>query len=371
MIISSSAVEMNSERKYERKAGWKEVSIVCKEDDLELLDFSDEDQSLTSQLQEGEKKIEQNNQKEELDAFFVSMASRTNRKAVICDSPRQLKLAVAQKILELLTDFGKNSISSMREQMQQFDFAVKGTKEYAELKNKKDVAVVEESDSPSAWKKVSVVSSFVEETEQTAFETTGVVKTSDGREISFGVTLEMSRSFCEKNESLLVQNYHKIDPLVINLDCETAQVQDMKFLFDLDCDGEQEEISSLGSGSGFLALDKNRDGVINDGSELFGVKSGDGFGELAAYDKDHNHWIDEADEVFGQLKIWVKNEDGEDSLLSLKDAGVGAIYLGNQSTQFAYTDSKTNKLHAILESTGIYLAEDGSAGTVQHLDFAI
>ena len=34
-------------------------------------------------------------------------------------------------------------------------------------------------------------------------------------------------------------------------------VSDQKFFFDLDCDGEEEEISSLQAGSGFLALDLN------------------------------------------------------------------------------------------------------------------
>lgn len=61
----------------------------------------------------------------------------------------------------------------------------------------------------------------------------------------------------------------------------------------MDCDGKQEEISKLNAGCGYLALDKNGDGVINDGNELFGVKTGDGFYELSKYDSDLNGWIDE------------------------------------------------------------------------------
>ena len=41
------------------------------------------------------------------------------------------------------------------------------------------------------------------------------------------------------------------------------------------------------------ALDINEDGKINDGKELFGTASGNGFGDLAAYDQDNNGWIDE------------------------------------------------------------------------------
>lgn len=162
-----------------------------------------------------------------------------------------------------------------------------------------------------------------------------------------------------------------VDPLVINLDCAVAEVKDMKFYFDLDADGEEEEISELGAGSGYLALDKNGDGVINDGSELFGTKSGDGFADLAAYDVDKNGWIDEADEVFSKLKIWTKDEHGENKLLDLKEAGVGAIYLGSADTRFSLNNEETNATNAVIRKTGVYLREDGTAGTVQHVDLAL
>lgn len=74
------------------------------------------------------------------------------------------------------------------------------------------------------------------------------------------------------------------DPLVINLNSSTAQVTDQKFYFDLDADGTADRISMLKSGSGFLALDKNGNGKIDDGSELFGTQSGDGFADLEEYD---------------------------------------------------------------------------------------
>ena len=78
-------------------------------------------------------------------------------------------------------------------------------------------------------------------------------------------------------------------------------------MFDIDADGEEESISYLQGGSGYLALDKNGDGVINDGSELFGTKSGDGFADLAEYDADGNGWIDENDPIFDKLLIWAKD----------------------------------------------------------------
>ena len=44
---------------------------------------------------------------------------------------------------------------------------------------------------------------------------------------------------------------------VINLDTDIASLSDQTFYFDIDADGELDEISQLGAGSGYLALDKN------------------------------------------------------------------------------------------------------------------
>jgi hypothetical protein len=139
---------------------------------------------------------------------------------------------------------------------------------------------------------------------------------------------------------------------------------------DLDGDGKEEKISFLEQGSGFLALDQNGDGIINDGNELLGPKTGDGFRELAAFDSDENGWIDENDPVFHNLRIWIKDETGKDSLVALGEKGLGAIYLGNVNTNFSLKGEE-NELQAQIQKTGIFLKEDGQAGTIQHIDFAI
>lgn len=209
------------------------------------------------------------------------------------------------------------------------------------------------------------------EEENTTFSTVGTVKTADGRELSFNLEMSMSRRFEEyyaQNYVTSVKTFH--DPLVINLDTNVAQVSDQKFFFDLDCDGEEEEISSLQAGSGFLALDLNGDGVINDGSELFGPESGNGFADLAKHDADGNGWIDENDPIWEKLLIWTKDEDGKDKLYHLSDLGVGAIGLGNVNTQFALNSQKDNETNAMIRKTGIFLYENGTVSTVQHLDLA-
>ena len=213
-----------------------------------------------------------------------------------------------------------------------------------------------------------------EESEDTQFQTTGKVVTADGREIDFHVSLEMSRRFSEyyeKTHSIAAAPVVSLcDPLVINLKDNIAEVSDQKIRFDLDADGREDSISRLSSGSGFLALDQNEDGVINNGSELFGAKSGDGFADLARYDSDGNGWIDEADPVFEKLKIWVTEADGSQKLYRLKEKGVGAICLENASTDFDLRSLSDNSLNARIRRTGVFLYENGMAGTIQHVDLA-
>lgn len=211
---------------------------------------------------------------------------------------------------------------------------------------------------------------YYEENETTSFSTDGIVKTSDGREINFNVELTMSRSFTQyASETIDFGAPRLMDPLVINLDAPAADVKDQKFFFDLDADGHEEAISRLGAGSGFLALDKNGDGKINDGSELFGAQNGDGFADLAKYDSDGNGWIDEADEIFDKLLIWSKDANGNDQLVGLGKAGVGAIYLGAQNTQFSMNNA-SNQVNAMVRQTGMFLYENGGVGTIQQLDLA-
>lgn len=209
------------------------------------------------------------------------------------------------------------------------------------------------------------------EQETTAFSTVGTVKTADGREINFNLDVEMSRSFTQYyKEQYQIESVRVCDPLVINLDTNIAELSDQKFFFDLDVDGEKDEISMLNGGSGYLALDKNHDGTINDGSELFGTASGDGFADLEKYDQDGNGWIDEADAIFDKLKIWCKDEHGNDVLYKLAEAGVGAICLQRVGTQFSLNSQETNETNGYIRSTGVFLYENGMAGTVQHVDVA-
>ena len=222
------------------------------------------------------------------------------------------------------------------------------------------------ANSPSPVKVDMVEKNYHKEMEDTSFTSKGKAFTADGREIDFDINVRMSREFEEYYEGR-VSAPHYIDPLVINLKPGVTEVSDQDIFIDLDVDGQEDRVKALTPGSGFLALDINSDGKINDGSELFGTKSGNGFEDLARFDSDKDGWIDEDDEVFDKLKVWIREKDGTDKLLSLKEAGVGAINLMNAPTEFSLKDM-ANKTNAIIRTTGMFLYEDGRAGTIQQVD---
>ena len=206
------------------------------------------------------------------------------------------------------------------------------------------------------------------EEENTSFVAQGVIKTTDNKEIKFNIQLNMNRSFkTEKNINIRAGDAAYTDPLVINFRGNSAELTNTKFAFDLDADGKEEDISFVKSGSGFLALDLNNDGVINNGSELFGPRTGNGFFELAEYDNDNNNFIDSNDAVYDRLSVLTKDQYGNDTLENLKQKGVTAIYLGSVSSEFNLTEDN-NKSNGRIKSTGIYVNNNDSIGTVQQID---
>lgn len=214
------------------------------------------------------------------------------------------------------------------------------------------------------------------ETEHTQFNAQGVVRTADGREIRFDLALLMQRQYIEESHVSLRAGdaLRPVDPLILNFDGTAAQLQSLRFSFDLDGDGQTEELPLPGSNFGYLALDLDGNGQIDDGRELFGTRSGDGFADLALHDDDGNGWIDENDAVFSKLRIWTPNLDTNGGfsprLDTLAARQVGALYLGKTDTPFEVRGAKQETLGQ-LRSSGVYLREDGGAGTMQHLDLMV
>lgn len=228
------------------------------------------------------------------------------------------------------------------------------------------------ADAPAGWGVEYDYHESYSETEQLSFAASGTVRTADGREISFQLSLDLQRSFQVESDVRLRLGdaARRKDPLVINFSGLAAQLSDTRFSFDLDADGRNEQLASLGAGSGFLVLDRNRDGKINNGSELFGAASGDGFSELAALDSDGNGWIDEADPAFKDLQVWSPGAQGGGQLRSLAEAGVGALALSRVATPF-HLNTAANQNLGLIRDSGIFLRESGEAGTIQQIDLTV
>lgn len=192
----------------------------------------------------------------------------------------------------------------------------------------------------------------------------------NGKEINVSIDISLSRSFIQTTK-MSVDLIHQTlkDPLVISLDGNMPSLSSNKFTFDIDSDGKKDQISLLKSGNGFLALDKNNNGTIDNGSELFGTKSGDGFADLSKYDDDKNGWIDANDKIFDKLRIWHKT-DTKDELLALGEVGIGAIFLGNIQTPFSLK-SDSNQFLGEIRKSGIVLFKDNKAGMISHIDMAV
>lgn len=208
------------------------------------------------------------------------------------------------------------------------------------------------------------------EYETMSFQTKATIQTSSSS-INVDISLTMQRSFTKQLE---LNSFHAqglfADPLIISLDDTMPTLSEKSFHFDIDSDGESEQISLLGKNSAFLALDKDKNGFINSADELFGAKSGNGFEDLKLYDEDKNGWIDENDTIFHKLRIWKKSEH-EDKLLVLGEVGIGAIYLGNARTPFEINTTHTNTALGKMQRSSFFLRDNGKSGLISQIDLAI
>ena len=206
------------------------------------------------------------------------------------------------------------------------------------------------------------------EAQELNFSVSAIVQ-AEGKEIELNLDVSLSRSFVKKEVSYQALQSNLADPLVINLQGQMPSLSSKTFSFDIDSDGESDQISRLNAGNVFLALDKNENGKVDDGNELFGTKSGDGFADLEKYDEDKNGWIDENDPIFNKLRIW-EGEGDDARLVALGEVGVGAIFLGNTKTPFSLKD-ETNSTLGEIRSSSFVLFENGKAGVISQIDLAV
>jgi len=114
--------------------------------------------------------------------------------------------------------------------------------------------------------------------------------------------------------------------------------------FDHNGDAFAEATGWVDSGDGLLVMDRNGNGIIDDGRELFsdqtilsnGRRAANGFQALADLDSNHDGKIDAQDVAFSQLRVW-KDSDGDgvsqpDELFTLDQLGIKANNLNPTTT---------------------------------------
>ncbi|MCJ2189220.1 calcium-binding protein, partial [Novosphingobium beihaiensis] len=126
------------------------------------------------------------------------------------------------------------------------------------------------------------------------------------------------------------------DPLVIDLDgdgIETTGLDLSNAWFDLDGDLFRQKTGWLKGDDGFLVLDRNGNGRIDDISEMFGGRFDGGFAHLAQSDSNGDGKITMADAVWADLRVWQDADgDGETDageLKSLDELGIAELSLSS------------------------------------------
>jgi hypothetical protein len=212
-----------------------------------------------------------------------------------------------------------------------------------------------------------IVEELHHEHQANSLKMAGKITTAAGRDISFEFKLNFEQSFTEYQRS--IETINMKDPLIISFTNKPVKLGESTHQFDIDADGNKDTLTQLEKGYGYLAFDRNNNGKIDDGQELFGALSGNGFSELTQYDKDGNGFIDENDVIFDSLKIWVKNSS-EDRLVSLDDLNIGAIATQSVNSPLNIRN-ENSELKGAIRQSGFYLKNDGEAGLIQQIDFVV
>lgn len=203
----------------------------------------------------------------------------------------------------------------------------------------------------------------VSETESCRFSASGKVCLADGSEQQFDIGYALERS----EEINRVFNRTLFDPLVLDRAASGPGLPGKDVQFDLNNDGNLEWMRLPDAGSAFLFIDRNHNGRPDNGSELFGPETGNGFAELARLDSDRNGWIDGADSAFSDLALWQAGDQGP-CVQRLDEAGIGALATVSAITPFELKENGERIGQA--RSSSIWLGETGGGGVVRQVDIA-
>jgi hypothetical protein len=150
-------------------------------------------------------------------------------------------------------------------------------------------------------------------------------------------------------------------PLAIDLNNDGIKTLSLEdgVKFDLLNNGTPSQIGWISGKDGLLAVDRNGNGKIDNGSELFGGGVGEGFAKLASFDSNGDGLVDKRDRDFGSLKIW---QDGNSNGVTDRGELQALSVFGIKSLTVAHTSYEES---AQLDKQGNILGERGSVTTTK------
>ncbi|QKQ26891.1 VCBS repeat-containing protein [Candidatus Reidiella endopervernicosa] len=186
---------------------------------------------------------------------------------------------------------------------------------------------------------LSAETQIFESTDITIFAADSVIEIEYVRFEAVSIDIEMSEDrlsvsinrtefeqFSLRQSSNIEQPVRRADPLALDLDGNGIQTTGIEngVNFDINADGILDRTSFITGNDAMLAFDRNGNGHIDDGRELFGDQNGheNGFMALADYDKNGDGRIDRKDEIYSKLKLLQIDSSGQQSQRSLFEAGV-------------------------------------------------
>lgn len=222
-----------------------------------------------------------------------------------------------------------------------------------------------ESFSNTAPPPVTSQQASIEEQSSLVFSAEGKITTSTGEELE--ISLQFSIEHYYRADVLPpTESRPAKDPLLLNLGEGSVSISGQNVSIDLNGDGSDESIPMPGTGGTYLVLDRDGNQAVTT-EELIGAKSGRAFADLAQLDTDKNGWIDENEPSFARLRVWMQSDNGRLLLKSLKEAGIGALYVQAAQTPFNIKDNQNNTM-AIIQQTGLFLKENGQAFNMHQID---
>ncbi len=191
--------------------------------------------------------------------------------------------------------------------------------------------------------------------------------------------------FAELNPELAelfgsAKNWHAVDPLALDLDGDGLETVGItatsQTLFDHNGDGIKTGTGWVKGDDALLVLDKNGNGTIDNGNELFGVdtvmsngqKAASGFAALADLDSNHDGVFSSADAQYANVQVWRDlDQDGISDvgeLQTLAQGGIASINLTSTASTVNFGNGNTQTASAT------YTRTDGTTGTAANLNLA-